>query len=175
MIKYNAAVSQQPMARGTFSGYASVFHHVDQGRDIVVKGAFARSLKNRGAAGIKLLWQHNPQQPIGVIDEIKEDNHGLFIRGRLLFDLAQAREAYALLQAKAVDGLSIGYNTILSDRDNNTGIRRLLDVDLWEISIVTFPMQAAARIVDYKTSLDRTRWQSVLTRISDLRQSLETI
>ncbi len=135
---------------GEFEGYASIFDRVDLGQDLVRKGAFARSIKERGADGIKLLWQHDPAEPIGVIEEVIEDDTGLYIRGRLLLDIKRAREAHALMQISALDGLSIGYHTILADYDDNSGVRHLLEVDLWEISLVTFPMQTHARISSFK-------------------------
>lgn len=137
---------------GEFEGYASVFDEVDQGRDVIIRGAFLRSLKDRGAGGIKLLWQHDPAEPIGVIEEIAEDWRGLYVKGRLLMDVARAREAYTLMRAGALDGLSIGFHTIKAETDDFTGVRRLMDVDLWEISLVTFPMQAAARITAFKAA-----------------------
>ena len=135
---------------GRFEGYAAIFNRVDQGRDIVLPGAFRRSLKERGAAGIKLLWQHDPAEPIGSFDEIAEDARGLHIRARLLLDVQRAREALALLRIGAIDGLSIGYKTVASTIDAETGIRRLSEIDLWEISLVTFPMQEAARVARVK-------------------------
>ena len=94
---------------GTFEGYASVFGAEDLGRDIVMPGAFARSLARRGPKGVKLLYQHDAGAVIGVWNEIREDARGLFVRGRLLTDVARAREVLALMRAGAVDGLSIGY------------------------------------------------------------------
>lgn len=137
---------------GYFAGYASVFGRIDKGRDIVVKGAFARSIAERGPRGIKVLWQHDPREPIGVLEEIREDDYGLFVRARLLHDVRRASEARALLQAAAVDGLSIGYKTVAADTDDRTGVRQLRDVDLWEVSLVTFPMQEAARVVQFKSA-----------------------
>lgn len=143
---------------GAFAGYASVFHREDRGRDIVMRGAFRRSIAERGAAGIKLLWQHDPQEPIGVIDSLAEDDHGLFVRGRLLLEVARAREAHALMRRRALDGLSIGYRTVRSDVEPKSGARLLRDVELWEISLVTFPMQEAARINAFKTAAVRGGW-----------------
>jgi len=135
---------------GRFEGYASVFNTVDRGKDMMSPGAFRRSLSDRGAAGIKLLWQHDPKEPVGVLDDIFEDRRGLFIRGRLILDVARAREAYRLLGAGALDGLSIGFHTLRADQGAN-GVRILREVDLWEISLVTFPMNEQARISSFKT------------------------
>lgn len=131
---------------GQFEGYAAIFNRVDQGRDVVAPGAFRRSLVERGIASIKLLWQHDPAAPIGAFEDIAEDRRGLHVRGRLLLDVQRAREALALIRIGAIDGLSIGYKTIAATLDSATGIRTLKEVDLWEISLVTFPMQEAARV-----------------------------
>jgi HK97 family phage prohead protease len=136
------------MAEGAIiSGYASVFGLVDQGGDVVQRGAYADSLKRLGTEGrgVKMLWQHDPFQPIGVWDEVKEDAHGLFVRGRILTDVARGREAAALVAAGAVDGLSIGYRTKRAEKDGK-GRRLLAEVELWEVSLVTFPMLREARV-----------------------------
>lgn len=140
---------------GAFEGYASVFGIADQGRDIVAAGAFRRSLRARGVGGVKLLFQHDAREPIGVWRDIHEDAHGLHVRGRILTDVARGREVLALMRAGALDGLSIGYQTVRSRMDRRAGLRMLLDVDLWEISIVTFPLLAAARVTAVKR---RTRF-----------------
>nr|WP_134679844.1 HK97 family phage prohead protease [Paracoccus ravus] len=128
-------------------GYASLFGLVDQGGDIVVKGAYAASLARLNARGdkVRMLWQHDPARPIGVWDEIREEAKGLWVSGRLLPEVAQAREAAALLAAGAIDGLSIGYRTISAERDAK-GRRLLSEVELWEVSLVTFPMLAEAKV-----------------------------
>jgi HK97 family phage prohead protease len=136
---------------GTFSGYASLFDTEDMGRDIVLPGAFRDSLRERGAAGIKLLYQHNPAEPIGVWESLKEDARGLYARGRLMLAVARAREVLALMRAGALDGLSIGFRAVTGQRDARTGIRRLARIDLWEISIVTFPLLPEARVVHVKS------------------------
>ena len=141
-----AALSQT----GAFEGYASLFNVVDLGRDMVLPGAFRDSLSMRGAAGVKLLWQHDSAQPIGSWLSIAEDSRGLFVRGQLNLDVAKAREVYALMKEGAVDGLSIGFRTQKSVTDPATGVRRLQKVDLWEISIVTFPMLPNARVSSVK-------------------------
>jgi hypothetical protein len=137
-------------ADGTFSGYACLFDSVDLGEDMILQGAFRRSLRERGPAGIKLLFQHDPGQPIGVWLEMVEDARGLFVRGRLMSEVARAREVLALMRAGALDGLSIGFRTVKGVRDPSTGVRRLEEIDLWEISIVTFPMQPEARVAAVK-------------------------
>lgn len=131
----------------SISGYASLFGQTDQGQDMVLKGAYATSLQRLAEAGtkVKLLWQHDPTQPIGVWDEVFEDSKGLFVRGRLLTETRRGREAAALIAAGAIDGLSIGYRTVKADRDKE-GTRRLSELELWEVSLVTFPMLQQARV-----------------------------
>ena len=136
---------------GLFEGYASLFDHRDAGHDVVVHGAFRDSLKARGPGGIKMLFQHDANQPIGVWKSIKEDQRGLYVRGQLMTDVARAREVLSLMRAGALDGLSIGFRTIKGRRDKATGVRRLEQVDLWEISVVTFPMHPGARIASVKS------------------------
>ena len=129
------------------SGYASVFGAPDQGGDMVEPGAFAASLSALSARGaqVKMLWQHDPLQPIGVWDEVREDDRGLFVRGRILTDVEKGREAAALIGAGAIDGLSIGYRTKRAVKDDR-GRRRLSELELWEVSLVTFPMLPEARV-----------------------------
>jgi len=128
-------------------GYASLFGACDQGGDVMEKGAYARSLAALSKTGVrvKMLWQHDPAQPIGVWDEIREDDTGLYVQGRLLKSVARAREAAALVEAGAIDGLSIGYRTVRATKDDK-GLRHLSDVELWEVSLVTFPMLPEARV-----------------------------
>ncbi len=139
---------------GVFSGYASLFGRIDLGKDVVEKGAFAASLRARGASGIRMLFQHDPAEPIGVWTEIREDARGLFVRGRLAKDVARAREVHALMLGGALDGLSIGFRAVRAKNDPRAGVRRILEADLWEISVVTFPMLPEARIETVKGSGD---------------------
>jgi len=128
-------------------GYASLFGTQDSGGDIVAKGAYSASLvalKAKGAR-VKMLWQHDPAQPIGVWDVVREDAHGLFVKGRILTDIEKGREAAALIEAGAIDGLSIGYRTVRA-RKTDGGARVLSELELWEVSLVTFPMLPQARI-----------------------------
>ena len=155
-----AALSQA----GAFEGYASLFNVVDLGRDMVLPGAFRDSLSTRGAAGVKLLWQHDAAQVIGSWLSIAEDSRGLFVRGQLNLDVAKAREVYALMKDGAVDGLSIGFRTQKSVTDPATGVRRLQKVDLWEISIVTFPMLPNARVSSVKHLDAKARLAAAIER-----------
>jgi hypothetical protein len=137
---------------GAVEGYASLFGEVDQARDMVMPGAFARTLAQRGVRKIPMLFQHNPAEPIGVWLSIEEDHRGLFARGRLIPEVERARELLSLVEAGAVDGLSIGYRTVRGRVDPATRVRKLYQVDLWEISIVTFPLLAGARVRAVKNS-----------------------
>ena len=100
------------------SGYASLFGATDQGGDVVQRGAYGGSLSKLAAQGrgVKMLWQHDPAQPIGVWDDVREDGRGLFVKGRLLLEVRAAREAHVLLKAGAIDGLSIGYRTLRAEK-----------------------------------------------------------
>ncbi|WP_394890891.1 HK97 family phage prohead protease [Mesorhizobium sp. AaZ16] len=131
---------------GIFAGYASLFGRVDLGKDLVEHGAFAKSLKTRSVAGIRMLFQHDPAEPIGAWTELKEDARGLHVRGRLNTDVARAREVLSLMRGGALDGLSIGFSAVRTKRDPATGVRRIIEAELWEISVVTFPMLPGARI-----------------------------
>ena len=133
-------------ADGTVEGYASLFGAIDQARDMVVRGAFADTLKLRGPRRVPMLFQHDPSEPIGIWLELREDSHGLYARGRLIPEVARARELLSLLRAGAVDGLSIGFRAARARIDPRTRVRSLIAVDLWEISIVTFPLLAGARV-----------------------------
>lgn len=128
-------------------GYASLFDQPDRGGDVVARGAYAASLAALAAEGgrVKMLWQHDPAQPIGVWDEVREDARGLWVRGRLLEGTRMGREAAALIAAGAIDGLSIGYRTRRATK-NDRGQRVLNELELWEVSLVTFPMLPSARV-----------------------------
>ena len=130
---------------GLIEGYASLFGVADLGRDVVERGAFRDSLAARGAAGIRMLWQHDPAEPVGRWLSVREDARGLVVRGRLNPAVRRAREIAALIGEGALDGLSIGFR-VVEARKGAGGIRRLLRLDLWEISIVTFPMLPGARL-----------------------------
>jgi HK97 family phage prohead protease len=137
---------------GTVEGYASLFGEIDQARDMVMPGAFDASLRRRPVRRVPMLFQHDPAEPIGVWLELYEDFRGLFARGRLIPEVVRARELYALLKAGTADGLSIGFRTVNGRLDPKTRVRKLYAIDLWEISIVTFPLLAEARIRAVKTA-----------------------
>lgn len=139
-------------ADGSFSGYASVFGITDTQGEQVAFGAFDLSLKSWAELGKmpKLLWQHDYRHPIGLWHEIREDNHGLFVKGQLLLELSQAREAYSLLKNGIVDGLSIGFVTVRSrrkeGRSGTAQVRILEEVNLQEVSLVTFAANPKAKV-----------------------------
>lgn len=133
---------------GVITGYGSVFGNVDSWGDVVEKGAFLRTIEQRK---IPILWQHNSDEPIGLWDEISEDDYGLKMRGHLLIDdVAKAKEAYALVKSGVVNGLSIGYipKNYSYDVEN---YRHISDVNLYEVSLVTFPANEKAIITDIKS------------------------
>ena len=160
--------------KGVFTGYGSIFGNKDLGNDIVVEGAFAKSLSKRGAKGVKLLYQHRADEPIGVFDEITEDRRGLKVKGRLAMGTQRGREVYELMKMGALDGLSIGFRVDSKGYDyDERGKRRLLkEVDLMEISAVTFPMNPRARVAQVKGA-DRTvrEWEELLREAGNLSRS----
>lgn len=136
----NAPARLEHLGRGEFEGYASLFGVADGAGDVVAPGAFAASLRRRPAGAVRMLYQHFAHEPLGVWDEIKEDRRGLYVRGRLVLDVVRAREVRALIESGALDGLSIGFRTVRARSDREAGLRTLLEIDLWEISVVTFPL-----------------------------------
>jgi uncharacterized protein len=142
---------------GIFTGYGSVFGNVDSYQEIVAPGAFAESLAAWKDVGKlpPVLWQHRSGEPVGPYLELREDSHGLWAKGQLLVDdVVRAKEARALMKAKAVNGLSIGFVTREDSYDKVTGIRTLKKIDLWEISIVTFPANPSAQISNVKSAVE---------------------
>jgi HK97 family phage prohead protease len=124
-------------------GYASLWGVADLNGDVVAKGAFERSLVPSGAGGVRMLHQHEGRAPIGVWDEMREDDRGLRVSGRIMDWSAEARFAQALGRAGALNGLSIGFRSQRARRDGR--LRVLVEVELWEVSLVTFPMLPGAR------------------------------
>lgn len=146
-------------ATGEFEGYGSIFGNVDSYNEVVAKGAFKNSLNEKSPKEIKLLWQHDTSQPIGVWENMYEDEKGLYVKGRLLInDVAKAREAYALLKAGALDGLSIGFTVNPGGMAwSSDGTYKLVtDINLWEVSIVTFPANTRATVNSVKEALTHT-------------------
>jgi HK97 family phage prohead protease len=146
---------------GTIEGYGSIFGNIDSYGEIVLPGAFTQSLVDARQKGrkIKMLWQHDSEVPIGVWDDIAEDNKGLWVKGRLLIGdgtkgnpgTEKAREAWSLLSAGALDGLSIGYRTVNADpHPTKPGITNLVTLLLKEVSVVTFQANDRARVESVK-------------------------
>ena len=135
---------------GLFSGYGSVFGVIDSYKEVVAPGAFTKSLQRRTPS---LLWQHRSSEPIGVYTSIREDQTGLYVEGKLALKTARGAEAYELLKMGAISGLSIGFLVKLFEYINNgeEKVRRLTEIDLWEVSLVTFPANDAARVSGVKS------------------------
>ena len=135
---------------GTFEGYLSTFNNIDSYGDVIRQGAFKKTLSERES--FPLLWQHDTCEPIGVFDELREDDYGLFVHGVLNQDTQRGREAYALLRQGALDGLSIGFSTVKDSWDGD--VRNIQEVRLWEGSLVTFPANDLARVTSVRSRQD---------------------
>ena len=138
---------------GEFEGYGSVFGVKDSYSDIVMPGAFTKSLASRMPA---LLWQHDMKEPIGIYTEVREDDVGLYVKGRLLVEAdPMAKRAHAHMKAGSLSGLSIGFVLNDYEYDKDKGAFLLKEIDLWEVSLVTFPANDEARISDVKSLFER--------------------
>ena len=160
--------------KGVFSGYGSIFGNKDLGGDVMVEGAFAKSIASKGAKGVKLLYQHKADEPIGVFDEIIEDRKGLRVKGRLAMGTQKGREVYELMKMGAIDGLSIGYRVSPKGAmyDERGKKRMLKEVDLMEISAVTFPMNTRARVQAVKGEQRTVReWEETMRDACGLSRS----
>lgn len=168
LITKHAAIEEAPYfdaaleikevaADGTFSGYGSVFNNVDSDRDVIMPGAFGATLRSKKPAKIKLLYQHDPKQPIGIWEEMREDQRGLYVKGRLLINqnVPEADKAYSLLKAGAIDAMSIGFMIPAGgwEIDEKKRVRKINEVDLWEVSLVTFPANDRARVSAVKANV----------------------
>ncbi len=140
-------------SEGTFSGYGATFNNVDRGGDMIMPGAFKKTLGQKNISAVKMLFQHDPSQPIGMWQTIEEDQKGLKVTGKLLLSLEKAKETYELMKAGVIDSLSIGYRSVKDTFDTSKNIRQLLELDLWEISCVTFPMNPQATVNQVKENL----------------------
>lgn len=172
--RLEAAVQLQDGTR--IEGYASLFGLTDQGGDVVQPGAYGASLAKLSAEGVsvKMLWQHDPAEPIGIWEEIREDGKGLYVKGRLLPEVARAREAAALIQAGAIDGLSIGYRTVTAAKDA-AGRRMLKELELWEVSLVTFPMLREARVAAKGETLESDVLADIARAFTDAAADLAAL
>lgn len=157
--------------KGVFVGYGSYFGNKDQGNDVVQSGAFAKSISKKGPKGIKMLFNHKADEPIGVFEEMTEDNKGLKVKGRLALATQKGKEVYELMKMGALDGLSIGYRVDKKgyDYEDNGKKRYLKEVDLMEVSAVTFPMNTRARVQMVK-GLSIRDWERELRDVFDLSQ-----
>jgi len=143
---------------GFFEGYASVFGVQDSDGDVIVKGAFQKSLDNYMAKGKmpKMLWQHDHRQIIGKYTEMREDDNGLWVKGSMIMETEKGREAYALLKAGVLDALSVGFNITEAGQEGMRG-RVIEEVDLWEVSLVTWGANPDAMITNVKSIKDFER------------------
>ena len=130
---------------GFFEGYASLFSIPDLAGDVIAPGAFGRSLSCRAFGDIKMLYQHDSTQLLGVWQVLREDSTGLFARGRLLLEIPRVREIWTFMRAGVLNSLSIGFRAVRA-RPLRGGARLLSEIHLVEVSVVTFPMQPAARL-----------------------------
>lgn len=133
---------------GKFTGHGSVFGELDTYRDIVMPGAFRKSLREDfidKKRKVPMLWQHDSWSPIGIYEDIYEDSTGLYVEGACNMKVKKGQECYDLMDQGALSGLSIGYTTVVSEWDEKNLIRKLIEVNLWEVSPVTFPAGDSAR------------------------------
>jgi len=157
--------SEDVLEDGSFKGYASTFGgEPDSYGDVIVRGAFTESLAKggRNGFGISLLWQHNPAMPIGVPTILQEDRKGLYIEGKLALRTQLGAEVHELLKIKAVQGMSIGYDTTEikepNDEQKKLGIKRFLKgINLWEVSLATFPANRNARVTGVKSAIEQAQ------------------
>lgn len=133
------------------SGYASVFNNIDHAGDIILPGAFECVLSK--ANTLPLLWQHDQKEPIGVIKLLKEDNYGLYFEAELVLQAGRAKSAKALIDAGAISGISIGYSVVKSHYNHKNKARLIAKVNLWEISLVTFPANPKAVLTNNQKSI----------------------
>lgn len=162
-------------ASGVFEGIASVYGNVDSYGDVVEPGAFSKSIKERGAS-VPILWQHDATKPIGS-GQVFETSAGLGIKGRILDTVTQGREALALLRAGAVKGLSIGYKTIKEQWDATRKVRRLVEIKLYEVSVVTFPANELAGVESFGLtgSGKADDSSSMLTALREIREGQHVV
>lgn len=157
---------------GEFEGYASVFGNRDSYGDVVVPGAFTRTIANdRGR--VKVLYQHDPSQPIGIPIEMREDDRGLLVRARIA-DTTLGRDTLALMRAGVITELSIGYDAVREEYDNESSERKLTEIKLWEFSPVTWAANDLARITAVKQASDLDAVLDRLERIQWAKGRLES-
>jgi len=160
---------------GSFEGYASVFNNKDLGNDVIRRGAFLDSIAERSPKGIKLLYQHKSDEPIGVIDSLEEDSKGLKIKGRLAMGTQKGKEVFELMKMGALDSMSIGYRLKPDGYkyDPKEKRRIIKSVDLMEISLVTFPMNPKAKVTKVKLAeMNPTEIEKYLRDVGGMSVSL---
>jgi hypothetical protein len=142
---------------GVITGYGSIFGNKDGGGDIVMPGAYSKSLAEhrRKGTSVKMFWQHNPNEPIGKWTDLAEDGKGLYVEGKLNMGVQRAREAYSLLKDGDIEGLSIGYRVVTEEQDEKRGATLLKEVSLFEVSIVSMAMNERARVEGVKAAVDQ--------------------
>ena len=165
-ISENFLIKAVGLENTIISGYASVFNIVDSQNDIVQKGAF----EDTKPENIKLLWQHDTLKPIGIIKSLYEDDYGLKIQAEINNRILLGKETTELVRQKAIDGLSMGFCAKDFEYDNQ-GVRLLKKVDLMEISVVTFPANRNAGIINVKKLTEHPINRS-LERIEKLLEKL---
>lgn len=159
-------------AEGEFEGYGSIFNVEDLGKDIVLPGAFAKSLARRPAAKVKMLRGHDPADPIGVWTELVEDGKGLRVKGRLILETVKGRETHVLMKAGALDGLSIGYRSLKDRYDRAKGVRLLEEIDLPEISVLAFPMNTRATVSRVKSDDAAGHARALVAEINRIKEMI---
>ena len=163
---------------GGFEGYASVFGVLDYHNDIVVDGAFTETMKafKKSGSTMPLLWQHNTGQPVGVINSMRQDEKGLLVSG-VFADTEAGRDAREYLRLKAVQKMSIGYRVKKASYDDKKGIRYIEEIELGEVSLVTFPANEKATITSVKADLPKTEreFESLLREIGFSRNAAKSI
>tara|TARA_Y100000592_G_scaffold21106_3_gene32458 strand:- start:4082 stop:5149 length:1068 start_codon:yes stop_codon:yes gene_type:complete len=174
IFEIKAELKADEEEEGVFEGYGSIFNNTDLGNDVIRKGAFTKSLRKKGAKGIKMLYQHKSDMPIGVFTKMEEDEKGLLVKGQLAMQTQAGREAYELMKMGALSGLSIGFRTNEKGYtyDKRTRKRIIEDVELMEVSLVTFPMNPRAQ-VDMVKSEDITirEWENGMRDAFNLSRS----
>lgn len=153
---------------GEFSGYAAVFGNRDSGGDIIERGAFSKTIRE-DFDRIKILSQHSDcELPIGKPLELREDEKGLFIRGRIS-DTTKGRDIQTLMKDGVLNELSIGYDAVEFDFDSEQGVRRLKEIRLWEVSIVTWAMNDQAKIDDVKSLAEELSLEAKSGKLTQAR------
>jgi HK97 family phage prohead protease len=162
-IELKANISED----GEFTGYAAAFNNIDRGGDIIMPGAFTKSLKVRPASKVKLLRNHAMDEPIGVLFDAVEDSKGLKVRGRITSETVKGKETLALMRMGSLDAMSIGYRSIRDRFDRKSSARIIEELELWETSIVSIPMNPAAIVTAVKSHINEAAFCAALRRAQE--------